>query len=343
MWKSTSYQSPPWASHLALPERRLALANLPTPLEPWSPPGIPEGIDLWIKRDDCTGSTLSGNKARKLEFLLAEALAQGCDTVITCGGIQSNHARATAIAARQLGMDSHLLLNTTEPDSDPGFVGNLLLNRLVGSTIHLITFEQYAQRIELMEELAATLRNGGHKPYVIPEGGSNALGTWGYIEAMQELAEQTNERELAIDDVVFACGSGGTAAGVALGAHLSGLNARVHAVPVCNDATYFHDRINHLFAELGASEKSASLLDMLEGYVGRGYARSTPEELACLREVARTTGILLDPVYTGKAFYGLVSELTRAPDRFQGRSIVFLHTGGLFGLYDKTEELIPLL
>ena len=337
-----AYQPPVWADPMpGKPALRLDLAQRPTPLRRWRVPNLPSGIELWIKRDDQTGITLSGNKARKLEFLLADALQRGADTVITCGGIQSNHARATAVAARELGLDSHLLLNHRQTDRNPGLVGNLLLDRLVGARIHLITYEEYQERERLMQELADRLSAQGRKPYLIPEGGSNALGSWGYLEAVREIQEQAFAAGVDFTDVVFACGSGGTAAGLALGVKLSGWPVRVHAVNVCLNAEYFHKKVGSIVQGMGADYSPADL-DILDGYFGLGYAKSRPEELALMRDVARATGVILDPVYTGKAFNGLWNELSVRSARFKGSKILFIHTGGLFGLYDKLDELAPL-
>ncbi len=338
------YSPPSWLGTLKnIPRHRLALAQRPTPLRRWRAPVGGQPVELWIKRDDLTGMTLSGNKARKLEFLLAEAVSRGCNTVLTCGGIQSNHCRATAVAARELGMDCHVLLNHVQTQDDPGLAGNLLIDRLVGAVVHLITWEQYQQRETLLSELAGQLTREGKKPYIIPEGGSNVLGTWGYLEAVNEIVHQIAELKLDLTDAVFACGSGGTAAGLSLGAHLAQWPVRVHAVSVCNTAAYFHAKIDALFDSLGAGVRSTEVLDIVEGYVGLGYAKSRPEELARLRDVALKTGVILDPVYTGKAFHGLCEEWKKVPERFKGNRILFIHTGGLFGLYDKTSEIAPLL
>ncbi len=340
----SAYTAPQWATSLqSIPQHRLALAQLPTPLTRWSPPEIPAAWEMWIKRDDCTGATLSGNKVRKLEFLLADAQQQDCDIVLTCGGLQSNHCRATAIAARQCGMDSLLFLRTNTPDAPLPWTGNLLMDRLVGAQIQRITHEQYRQRTALMLEAATQLRQTGRRPYIIPEGGSNALGSWGYIESIRELAIQLAQTGQPIDDIVFACGSGGTAAGICAAIALSGLPIRPHAVNVCDDAAYFYDHINTLLRVWGISEPAEHLLDIIDGYVGLGYAISSEQELAYLHQTAAHTGIFLDPVYTGKALYALSQALSKTPERFQGKRILFWHTGGLFGLYDKTEQLSNLL
>ena len=339
-----AYAPPSWAHPLADPPKgRVRLARLPTPIEPWRPPDVPAGHSLWIKRDDLTGVGLSGNKIRKLEFLLADAHAGGCDTVITCGGIQSNHARATALAACRTGMRSVLFLRTREGENDPGLVGNLLIDRLAGAGIRWITPEQYADRNRLMREEAETLEAAGHRPYIIPEGGSNALGSWGYVEGVREILEQVGDVADPVTDLVVALGSGGTTAGLAAGLRLAGAGIRLHAVNVCDDAEYFYRRLDEIGAEWGLSDSFRDDVDIIDGHVGRGYALSMPEELSRLRDVARTTGILLDPVYTGKAWAGLAWEWTHHRDRFQGDSVLFLHTGGIFGLYAAADPLSGLL
>lgn len=321
------------------PSHRMRLANLPTPLEPWAFSTTPPGTSLWLIRDDMTGAALSGNKVRKLEFLLADAMARECDTILTCGGIQSNHARATAVAAAQLGLTSHLFLRVTDPTEDPGRDGNLLLDHLVDATIHLITPDQYQQRNERLQAESDKLRALGKRPYIIPEGGSNALGCWGYIEALREWRDHHDLRKLGITDIVVALGSGGTAAGLAAGLSLLNLTPRLHAVNVCDDADYFHHRIQELFHDLGLAMDSKAEIDIIDGYVGLGYAQSRNVELALLHDVARETGILLDPVYTGKTFFALQQELYSNPNRFQGKKILFIHTGGIFGLYPVKERL----
>ncbi len=343
MHASSAYTAPRWANALSsIPSHRLDLAQLPTPIARWSPPDIPAPWEMWIKRDDCTGITLSGNKVRKLEFLLAEAQQQSCDIVLSCGGLQSNHCRATAVAARQCGMDSLLFLRTPSPETPLPWTGNLLMDRLVGAQIQRITPAQYRQRTALMEEAAHDLRQIGRHPYIIPEGGSNALGSWGYIEAVRELASQLAQSGQSIDDLVFACGSGGTAAGICAAIALSGLPIRPHAVNVCDDAAYFYSHINAILRLWGISEPAETLLDIIDGYVGLGYAVSSEQELFYLQQTAAHTGIFLDPVYTGKALYALSQALTQTPERFQGKRILFWHTGGLFGLYDKSEQLSAL-
>ncbi len=330
---------------------RLDLANTPTPLKPLKRLGKKLGVELYIKRDDLTGAGLSGNKIRKLEFVLADALDCGADTVLTCGGAQSNHARATAIAAAMLGLSCRLILRTPDPSNPPPLEGNILLDRLVGSEIVWITPGEYKRRDEIFEQEAAALRKLGRNPYIIPEGASNALGAWGYIRAAEELVDDLANLPDSTDlptTIIHATGSGGTSAGLILGTRMLGMNAQVLSINVCDDRDYFVKVIGEICEstianyQLGISFSRERDIEIVDGYVGRGYALSRLEELTLLRDVARIEGIFLDPVYTGKAFFGMTQELSRDPNRF-GDRIVFMHTGGIFGLFPKADEFAQLL
>ncbi len=323
--------------------RKVPLARTPTPLEPLTRTSEALGVEVWVKRDDQTGAELMGNKVRKLEYLMAEAQDQGADLVITCGGEQSNHARATVMAAARLGMASQVVLRCDDPASPPAATGNILLDRLAGATITWITRPAWAQRNELMAAEADKARAAGRRPYVIPEGGSNALGSWGYVAAAHELADDLATLPARPTTIVYACGSGGTGAGLVTGAKLAGLAARgvrVAGVNVCDDRDYFVAAITRITGELtsrwplGVTVEPADV-EIVDGHVGLGYAKSRPEELMTIRDVARRDGVLLDPVYTGKAFHGVVTELARDRRRF-GERIVFVHTGGMFGLFGGT-------
>jgi D-cysteine desulfhydrase len=283
-----------------------------------------------------------GNKVRKLEYLMAEALAQEATHVVTCGGEQSNHARATAFAAAQLGMKSVLILRTDDPSAPPSPTGNILLDRLVGAEIVWISRPAWRDREQLLAAEAEKVRAAGGRPYIVPEGGSNALGSWGYIRAMRELASDLASIASPSNPatIVYACGSGGTGAGLILGAKMLRLaerGIRVAGVNVCDDRDYFIAAIGKICADaearwqIGANVTEADI-DIVDGHVGLGYAKSRTEELATIRDLARSDGVVLDPVYTGKAFHGVVTELRRDPDRF-GSTIAFVHTGGMFGLF----------
>jgi D-cysteine desulfhydrase len=328
---------------------RVPLAHAPTPLDQLRRTGIDLGVELYIKRDDLSGVSMTGNKVRKLEFLLADAVARGADTILTCGGAQSNHCRATAVAAAKLGLKVRLLLRTPDPLNPPALEGNLLLDRLVGAEVVWITPDEYRRREEIFRRMSDELADQGRRPYVVPEGGSNALGAWGYVVCAEELAGDLAALGPArTTTVVYAAGSGGTGAGLILGARLCGLDARIVGFNVCDDRGYFVSAIGGIVDDMirehwlkvrFARERDVEIID---GYVGRGYAESRPEELELIAQIARSEGIFLDPVYTGKAFYGMVSELKKSPGAL-GERIVFVHTGGLFGLFPKAGELAPLL
>lgn len=320
---------------------RLDLAQLPTPIvrldrtsEAWG------GPRLWIKRDDDTGGVVTGNKIRKLQYVAKEALSQGAETLITCGGLQSNHCRATAAVARRLGLDVILCLRGSEPATPEG---NFLLDRLFGADIRYLTPEEYEENEAYMQAIVAEFDRHGHRAFAIPEGASMPTGAWGYIEACAEIAAAQSALGIEFDAIVSACGSGGTAAGIELGARMFGLSAKVWSINVCDDEDYFRRKI-YTIAQ-GAIDKyglsttiSASEIGIIDGHVGRGYAQSRPEELALIVEFARREGIVLDPVYSGKAMYGLKQEL--AGPRFEGaKNVLFIHTGGVFGLFPKTGQL----
>jgi len=318
---------------------RLFLAHLPTPLQ--KPQRLADhlGIELWVKRDDATGGAEAGNKIRKLEFLLADAAARGTGTVITCGGIQSNHARATALCAASLGMRALLFLRTSESHLDASrapLEGNVLLDRMVGAEIRLITPTQYRARTALMDEAAAELTESGRVPYVIPEGGSNGLGALGYVEAMREVRRQLDlglAGGAPFDTIVHACGSGGTAAGVALGALKYGVASEVRVMAVCDDAATFEAIIQRIVAEARALDgelgpPARMIVD--DRAKGPAYAVSTEEQRRRIVLATRLSGLVFDPVYTGKALSGLW-DLCEAGE-LRGKRVLFLHTGGLPGL-----------
>jgi D-cysteine desulfhydrase len=298
------------AMDTALP--RATLAQLPTPIHQLPRLSGRLGLDLWIKRDDLTGSGLSGNKVRKLELLLGAAVAEGADTVVTCGGVQSNHCRSTAVGARRLGLEPVLLLKGERPAVPDG---NILLDRLLGARIEYCTPDAYAaSRDELLAELARRLRLEGRQPYVVPEGGSNALGALAYRMAGREALAQAGP----FDRVVVAVGSGGTLAGLAA----SGIGL-VSGVAVCDDAATFEAIVAAI------APGSLGPFEVVEGFQD---ARPWPAiELAATLE-----GMLLDPTYTGKAMAALIDRAQRG--LWTGRTL-FWHTGGVFGLFGRGDEV----
>jgi L-cysteate sulfo-lyase len=317
---------------------RIHLAHLPTPLEPLERLSRHlNGPRLWIKRDDCTGLSTGGNKTRKLEFLIGEALALGADTVITQGATQSNHARQTAAAAAKIGLECHILLEdrTGYSSADYTLNGNVLLDRLHGANISKRPKD--ADMNAEMETLAASLRAQGRKPYVIPGGGSSPVGALGYVNCALELVHQANERRLKIGHVVLATGSAGTQAGFVTG--LAALNARIPVLGISVRAPKDKQEANvFALAERTAVYLGAHGVVRREqivansDYVGAGYGLPTDGMREAVKLVARFEGILLDPVYTGKGFAGLIDHMRRG--FFEKDSdVVFLHTGGSAGLF----------
>ena len=310
---------------------RVPLATLPTPLERLDRLSESLGIDLWCKRDDLTGVGLSGNKVRKLEYLLGAATDEGATAVITTGGAQSNHARTTALAARRLGLDPILLLRGPPP---PDRDGNLLLSAMLGAEVHWCTPEAYRrERNELMAALAETVASRGGRAYVIPEGGTNAVGSFGYVQAARELASQTDQ---PFEAIVLAVGSAGTLAGLALGPDLGPL----HGVAVSDDAPTFEAAVHRVHLEASSmpafDDDPRPRWRVVEGYQGEAYGVTGPEVWQTMAWVAEVEGLLLDPVYTGKAFHALVEEVRAG--RMGGR-VLFWHTGGVFGLFGRGGEL----
>jgi len=320
---------------------RVRLASLPTPLEEM--PRLTEilgGPRLLIKRDDLTGLALGGNKARKLEFLLGEARASGADVVVTTGALQSNHARITAAAARKLGMRTVLVLSGEEPAE---YQGNLLLDMIFGAEVRVIQSEEEYVLLATMEDLARELSREGHRPYLIPMGGSTALGVCAYIEAAMELLLQANRMGIAVDAIVHATSSGGTQAGLFVGMKLAqamvklvGVSAGPPREVVERRVTTLVDDVSRLLRlDLRAHPDDLIVLD---GYVGEGYGIPSPQCLEAIRLVARTEGILLDPVYTGKAMAGLIDWIRQG--RFEpSQTVVFWHTGGVPALFAHARAL----
>ncbi len=322
---------------LKIPEK-IHLANLPTRIEKLERLSKAlNGPEIYIKRDDQTGSELSGNKIRKLEYSLKEALDNGCNYLITCGGIQSNHCRATAAAAVKLGMKSCLVLRG-EAGTSPA--GNLLLDRLLGADIRFITADEYSnQRSEIMESIKQEMEQKGFRPYIIPEGASNGIGGFGYYTAMEEIIEQEKQMNTSFDCIVIATGSGGTYSGLWLANKLHNRTSDVYGISVGGDSEYFKDKIYDILHDsMKYMDVNVPIVKdeirIIDGYVGRGYALSRPEELEFIHAFAKTEGIILDPVYTGKAMYGLTEEIKKGTFK-KYKNILFIHTGGLFGLFSQ--------
>lgn len=324
---------------LAYP-RKIDLAHTPTPLQylerassKWG-----RGHRLWVKRDDLTGSTLSGNKVRKLEFIAAHAIDNGYDTLVTCGGLQSNHCRATAFVGAQLGLAVHLLLRGEEPTERDG---NLLLDHLAGATVSCYPPGRYVREIDdLFRQWQVHYADQGRKALAIPTGGSDGIGVWGYIAACEELAADFQAAAIEQAHIVTATGSGGTQAGLTLGVALHQLPATVWGVNVCDDEQYFLDKVASDIADCRVRYPGMPEADVqprvLDGYVGPGYGIADEDVFALIAELSRLEGLVLDPVYTGKAFAGMLAEIKGG--RFDGcEDIVFVHTGGIFGVFPQRD------
>ena len=313
---------------------RVRLGHLPTPLEPLERLSRELGGPLLlVKRDDCTGLAFGGNKTRKLEFLFADALEAGADAVITAGGLQSNHVRQTAAAANKLGLACHLVLQRYVDRDDPAYLesGNLLLDGLLGAELHFPPPE--VSRDDVMARLAEDLRAKGAKPYVIPAGGSNAIGGLGYAAAAGEILAQAEALGCEVGGIVFATASGGTQGGLVAG--LASLDAGVEVVGVNVDvldealAGKIAAVANGTAALLGLDDVDlAARVTIVDEYGGDGYGLPTPAMQEAVRRLARLEGLILDPVYTGKAMAGLIDLVGQG--RFDpSRAVVFMHTSPL--------------
>ncbi len=317
---------------------RLRFGHFPTPLEPMQRlTELLDGPRLWIKRDDCTGLSTGGNKTRKLEYLMADALEQGADTIVTQGATQSNHARQTAAIAAKLGLACHILLEdrTGYDDAEYTLNGNVLLDRLHGASVS--KRPGGADMNVEMAALAETLKAEGQKPYVIPGGGSNPIGALGYVNAALELTYQAGENGLNIGHIVHATGSAGTQAGLVTG--LKAINAGVPVLGIGVRAPKEKQEEN-VFALAQATAERMGLDGVVErtdvvancDYVGQGYGIPTEGMVAAVKLLAETEGILLDPVYSGKGMAGLIDQIKRG--YFEKDSdVVFIHTGGAAALF----------
>ncbi|MBN1680000.1 MAG: D-cysteine desulfhydrase family protein [Anaerolineae bacterium] len=323
---------------------RVQLAHLPTPID--ALPNLSRnlgGPELFIKRDDQTGLATGGNKARKLEFSLAEALEAGADTVITGGSTQSNHARQTAAAAARCGLKAHTVLYTPDGQPPQAFTGNVLLMHLLGAVIHWTT--EHAPYAETIAQVEADLLAQGKRPYVVPYGGSNPTGMMGYVAAMAEFAAQI-ETTGPFDAVVFATSSGGTQAGMLLGAHLAGLpsNTQLLGISVDKPADALAAWIATL-ANAGAEKLhvdwriDASDVAVNDHYLGGGYAVVGEPEREAVYMLAQQEGILLDPVYTGRTFAGLI-DLIRRGTFTSAQRVLYWHTGGSAALFAYADALV---
>jgi L-cysteate sulfo-lyase len=319
---------------------RFRLADFPTPIEYLETLTKKyNGPDIFIKRDDLTSLGLGGNKTRKLEFLVGEALKQKKDALVTTGGLQSNHCRLTAAAARKAGLDCHLVLNGNQPEIANG---NLLLNRIFGATIHYCDRKDRDDRLlQVADELAAA----GKKPYVIPLGGSNDVGSVGYVNAMLELTRQLDNISVTPDAIVFASSSGGTQAGLALGAKITGFSGDVLGISIDQTKTG-PDPFPPLLTQIAniTAERIGTDIRMTDSdfslncdYLGAGYAMPGELEFSAIRDLSLLEGILLGPVYTARAMGGLL-DMIQNRDFTKEQTVLFWHTGGTPELFAWAEQ-----
>lgn len=311
-----------------LARKKFNLAHLPTPIHRLE--GLVPGLDLYIKRDDYTGVLSGGNKIRKLEYVLYAAKASGCDSLITCGGLQSNHCRATVVSGLKRGLKTYLLLKGSKPDSPSA---NYFVDLLGQAQVRFVSDKDYAERRnELMKDWQEELAEEGTSSYIIPEGASSPLGTHGYYQAYQEIKAQEKELGLSFDSLVLACGSGGSYAGLYLASLQDPSPKDIIGVNVYSDEISMEDKVKEV---LRACQKSGeyphdldlSRLNILSGYVGRGYALNTPQELGFLSSFFRKTGIMLDRVYGLKSFLAMQDKIGPLAGG-RPRSVLFIHTGG---------------
>jgi L-cysteate sulfo-lyase len=328
---------------------RVRLAHAPTPLEPLARLSAHlGGPKIYIKRDDQTGLATGGNKARKLEFLVGEALAEGADTLVTTGGVQSNHARQTAAAAARLGLGCELLLPKIVTGRSASYEtsGNVLLDHLCGATVHVLPAEDY--RTEVFDAHVGRLRAAGRKPYFIPTGGSTPLGALGYVNAMLELTAQLKSQDVAPTAIFVGTGSCGTHGGILAGLALAdyapnGHDTRLVGVSVSGKSAEREPMVLKLASEALRLLDATSAMDIpaekscvLDQYVGPAYGQPTSGMVEAVRLLASLEGILLDPVYTGKAMAGLIDQI-RQGKFAKSDKVIFWHTGGTVGLFAYPE------
>jgi L-cysteate sulfo-lyase len=317
----------------------IPLGHLPTPFERMDRlrsalgPNCPA---LYVKRDDCTGLATGGNKTRKLEFLMGEALAQGANAVITFGAVQSNHARQTAAAAAKLGLYCDLILIDMVLRESEAYrhSGNVLFDHMLGARMHVVAGDQAAAKLQ---EVTAEHVRAGRKAYVVPIGGSNPVGSFGYVAAFGEIATQARSLDVKVDAIVHGTSSGGTQAGLMVGAALADSSTRIMGVNVykkkgADVAGTVHALALETMQVLGGNlDGITSRLHVIDGYQGEAYGVPTDEMLEAVLLAAQTEGLLLDPVYSGKAMAGLIGHIRRGKFT-RDQTVVFLHTGGTAAL-----------
>lgn len=317
---------------------RVPLAHLPTPLE--FLPRLTKhlgGPNVYVKRDDCTGLGTGGNKTRKLEFLMADAIKKKADVIITQGAVQSNHARQTAAAAAKIGMKCELVFEKRVADATTAYKesGNVFLDKLFGANIHEVA--NGSDMTKEMEDLSDQLREKGSSPYIIPGGGSNPIGALGYVDCVIELIAQAKSKDITFDSIIMSTGSAGTQAGLVVGSKITKSNIPVLGIGVNAPKEAQEEKVFKLASDLSDFMGLPSLVsrdDVVANcdYVGDGYGIPTPEMNKALLQLARLEGLLFDPVYSGKGLAGMIDLIGKGYFENQ-KNIVFIHTGGAAGLF----------
>lgn len=318
----------------SLLEKRIKVANLPTPIQKINSKFF-EDMELYIKRDDFTGSELGGNKIRKLEYIFADVIERKYDTVVTCGGLQSNHARTTAYLAAASDLNCHLILADSE---NKIYNGNYLLNSYIGAKLDYVPEDYFENGMidDYLEDYKTNLISKGLNPYIIPLGASTYLGNLGYIRCVKEI----KDAGYTFDRIVVTVGSGGTYAGLLLGIKLFMPQTKLTGINVRLNKEYF---INHI---LKISNKTISRfdldisidkddIDIIEDYVGDGYGKTSDSQMMFVKNFCAEQGILLDGTYTGKCMYGLYNEYAKG--KFKDEKVLWIHTGGLFGVFGNPD------
>ncbi len=326
---------------------RVSLCHRPTPIE--AMPRLTEylgGPQLFVKRDDCTGLATGGNKTRKLEFLIGEAVQENADILVTQGAVQSNHVRQTAAAAGRMGMKCHVLLERRVPGQAPAYedTGNVFLDKLFG-----VTHEFRPAGLDMnaeAREVAERLRGQGHRPYFIPGGGSNEIGALGYASCAQEIVDQCEQAGQHFHWLVMGTGSTGTQAGLVAGFHMLGYDLPVMGIsvrqPRDRQMIAVHTLTQRTLTTLGGPRIAPSQIHVDDGYVGEGYGIPAPSTLEAIAVTARQEGILLDPVYSGKGMAGLIGLVREGVFKPED-NVLFLHTGGSTALFAYENQIVEYL
>jgi D-cysteine desulfhydrase len=319
------------------PPKSLDLTLPNTPLTKIKPK---KGTHLWLKRDDITGIELSGNKIRKLDFLMQEAIDRKSEGIITCGGLQSNHCRAAAYAAVKVGLGTILYLRGKPEEQS---TGNHFLNQLVGAAIQYVTPEEYLNIDSIMAEKSQDLLSDHRNFYVIPEGGSNEIGAWGYISCFNEIVEQITEQRIDLDAIVVSTGSGGTHAGLLLGKLITNSDIDIISINVCDDSQFFKEKIMSIIDKFAdrygqTFDIRSQDIQIFDGFTGEGYGIISNQEVDIIRRFAQEEGIVLDPVYTAKAYLGLETLIDEGIIEYE--NVLFIHTGGIFGVFPYANKFI---